>query len=144
VMRCVGAAPSFTLPGVRTEVLPWSEQNESDLIRTFDLGVMPLADDSFSRGKCGLKLIQYMASGVPSIGERLGANTDIISDGVNGFLASGEEEYVRKVDLLLSSLDLRERLGRNGRSTVERSYSLQVRSRDFCEVFERCRLEGQP
>ncbi len=137
VVRCAGTPSGFSIPGVRVENVPWSEATETEVIRTFDIGVMPLAQEPFAQGKCGLKLIQYMACGVPAAGARLGANEEIVRDGVDGFLASGDEEYVDVIARLAGDAALRARIGRAGRQRVEERYSLQARAQEFCSVLER-------
>lgn len=122
VLRCIGAPSDFCLPGVDVERLPWTAQTELDVIKSFDIAIMPLTDDAFARGKCGFKLVQYMASAIPAIGERVGANAEIITDGANGLLASSTEEYVQKIGLLIHDRILREALGRAGRARVESEY----------------------
>src|SRR5258708_31393350 len=87
---------------------------------------MPLPDDRWSRGKCGLKALQYMALGAPTICSPVGVNTEIIRDGDNGLLASTEDEWVDGLAHLLDDAALRDRMGRSGRSTVEQKYSAKV------------------
>lgn len=137
VVRCVGTPAGFSIPGVLVESVPWSEATEAGIIRTFDIGVMPLAQEPFAQGKCGLKLIQYMACGVPAAGAKLGANAEIIRHGVDGFLASRDEEYVEVIERLAGDAALRARIGRAGRRRVEERYSLQARAQEFCSVLER-------
>ena len=137
VVRCVGTPAGFSIPGVLVETVPWSEATESEIVRTFDIGVMPLAAEPFAEGKCGLKLIQYMACGVPAVGARLGANTEIIRQGVDGFLASRDEEYLGVIERLAGDAAVRARIGRAGRRRVEERYSLQARAQEFCSVLER-------
>jgi len=137
VVRCVGTPAGFSIPGVLVESVPWSEATEAGIIRTFDIGVMPLAQEPFAEGKCGLKLIQYMACGVPAVGAKLGANTEIIRHGVDGFLAAGDEDYVEVIERLAVDAALRARVGRAGRRRVEERYSLQARAQEFCNVLER-------
>lgn len=137
VVRCVGTPAGFSIPGVSVESVPWTEGTETEIIRTFDIGVMPLAQEPFAQGKCGLKLIQYMACGVPAAGAKLGANADIICHGVDGFLASRDEEYVEVIERLAGDAALRADIGRAGRRTVEERYSLQARAQEFCSVLER-------
>lgn len=135
VLRVVGC--SMTMPGVEVECLPWHEDTEVDVIRSFDIGIMPLIDEPFANGKCGFKLIQYMGCGVPAVGSALGANRDIIVDGVNGFLAASGLEFAFKLLTLLQDRQLRERLGREGRRTVEGAYSLQVNTERLKTVLAR-------
>jgi glycosyltransferase involved in cell wall biosynthesis len=87
---------------------------------------MPLPDDKFARGKCGLKALQYMATGRPVIASPVGVNSDIIVSGENGWLAGGEEEWVAAFHHLADSKELRARMGAAARATVEERYSAQV------------------
>jgi glycosyltransferase involved in cell wall biosynthesis len=137
LVRCVGTPADFRIPGVPVENLAWSEETEAGLIRSFDIGVMPLADERFAHGKCGLKLVQYMACAIPSVGARLGANNEIVQHGVDGMLAGGDQDYVEIIERLIGDRALRERIGRAGRRTVAERYSLQVRAPEFCRVLQR-------
>jgi len=133
VLKVVGA-PSFTMEGVRVKAVAWSEETEADELAEMDIGVMPLPDDEWERGKCGLKLLQYMASGVPAVASPVGANVEIIDDGVNGYLAATEEEWIEKLLALIDDEALRRRLGVQARTTVEERYSLQVFAPMFCQI----------
>jgi glycosyltransferase involved in cell wall biosynthesis len=137
LVRCVGTSADFRLPGICVQNLPWSEESEAEIIRTFDIGIMPLLDESFVLGKCGLKLIQYMGCGVPAIGQAVGANAEIITDGCDGYLAASGDQYLDKLERLIAGRDLRRSLGRAGRRTVEERYSLQVQASRFCDVLTR-------
>lgn len=106
--------------------LPWSEETEVARIREMDIGIMPLRDTPWARGKCGYKLIQYMACGVPVVASPVGVNAEIVEHGVNGFLASTDAEWREALETLLHDAKLRERMGAAGRRKVERQYSLQV------------------
>ncbi len=106
--------------------LPWTEQTEVARIQEMDIGIMPLTDTPWSRGKCGYKLIQYMACGLPVIASPVGVNCEIVEDGVNGFLAESEAEWQAALTRLLRDPDLRRRMGQAGRAKVEARYSLQV------------------
>ena len=97
-----------------------------DAIQTMDIGVMPLPDTAWARGKCGYKLIQYMACGLPVVASPVGVNKEIVEHGVNGFIAESDEEWRSAIETLLSDADLRRRMGAAGRKKVEDSYSLQV------------------
>ena len=121
----VGSGP-VDLPGVPVEVRPWSEATEAADIGRFDVGVMPLPDTPWARGKSGFKLIQYMAGGLPVVASPVGANRDIVEHGVNGFLAGTAEEWVSALETLRADPGLRDRMGRAGRERVRQRYSLAV------------------
>jgi hypothetical protein len=105
---------------------PWVEATETTQIAKFGIGVMPLPDAPFERGKCGYKLIQYMAAGIPVVASPVGVNKQIVEHGVNGFLAETEEDWDRAIRTLAGNARMREEMGAAGRSKVERRYSLQV------------------
>jgi glycosyltransferase involved in cell wall biosynthesis len=126
VLRVSGAGEPFDIPGVTIQNEPWSLAREVELFNTCDIGVYPLTDDEWSKGKCGFKAIEFMACGVPVIASAVGVNCEIIQDGVNGFLASSESDWVDKLGCLLADPGLRRRFAEAGRRTVEARYSLQV------------------
>jgi glycosyltransferase involved in cell wall biosynthesis len=107
------------------EFLDWNEEEEVDRINNMDIGIMPLEDSPWSRGKCGYKIIQYMACGVPVVASPVGANNSIVEHGVDGFLARSKEEWKGYLSLLMNDADLRRKMGRAGRAKVENSYSIQ-------------------
>lgn len=104
----------------------WSEDEEVRLIRGMDIGIMPLTDTPWARGKCGYKLIQYMACGLPVIASPVGVNREIVAHGVNGFLAETPAEWEGALRLLAGDPGLRRRMGAAGRQKAEAEYSLQV------------------
>lgn len=106
--------------------LPWTEDSEVTCIHAMDIGVMPLTDTPWARGKCGYKLIQYMACGIPVIASPVGINAEIVEHGVNGFLASSDADWVEALRTLLRDPVLRVQMGEAGRRKAEREYSLQV------------------
>jgi glycosyltransferase involved in cell wall biosynthesis len=112
--------------GVPTEMKAWSEATEVEEMRKFDVGIMPLVDSPWERGKCGHKLIQYMACSLPVVASPVGVNRDIVDHGTNGFLASTTDEWVKALETLRHDRALREQLGRAGRQKVERLYSTSV------------------
>jgi glycosyltransferase involved in cell wall biosynthesis len=114
------------IPGVSVENLEWSEETEAELIQMFDVGVMPLADELWERGKCGYKLIQYMASGLPVIASPVGVNKVIVEHGKSGYLAESAGDWKRYLRSLNDDQQLRAEMGRVGRLKVEQNYSLQV------------------
>jgi glycosyltransferase involved in cell wall biosynthesis len=115
-----------SIQGVSVRSMPWRAETEVEDVRGLDIGLMPLPDDEWSRGKCGLKALQYMALGIPPVVSPVGTNKEIVQDGVNGFHASTEEEWFDRVSLLLEDEGLRQRLGRAARRTVEEEYSARV------------------
>ncbi len=114
------------LPGVRIEIRPWSIETEVKDLREFDVGIMPLPDSPWARGKSGFKLIQYMACGLPVIASRVGANQDLVDHGENGFLATTDEEWVKALEELIQHPPLRLQMGKAGLEKVTSNYSLQV------------------
>ena len=133
-LRVAGAGGVGQIPGVDVANVPWSIEQEASLFNTCDIGIYPLWDDAWTRGKCGFKSIQFMACGVPVVASAVGVNREIIQDGVNGFLAATEEEWVQKLGVLLSDPFLREKLGRAGRETVVERYSLVVHAPTMAAV----------
>lgn len=125
VVSLVGAA-KLTIPGVRIQSFPWSEAREVADIQEFDAGIMPLPDTLWARGKCGYKLIQYMACGCPVVASPVGVNKEIVTHGKNGFLSANLEEWTGNLMRLRDDDCLREQLGNNGRITVEQKYCLQA------------------
>ena len=125
--RFVAVGPNTEkLAGLPMEVRPWSEESEVSELQQFDIGIMPLPDESFERGKCGYKLIQYMACGKPVVASPIGANTGIVHDGVEGFFASDLSQWREALQLLCAEATLRQRMGAAGRARVEAKYSLQI------------------
>jgi glycosyltransferase involved in cell wall biosynthesis len=114
----------------------WTAEKEKSLLLGFDIGVMPLRDDVWSRGKCGLKLIQYMASGLPSITHPVGAAQEIITDGVNGMLRSDMDGWRDAIENLSRDVAGRSRMGRAARDVVEERYSLKVWGPKVREIIE--------
>jgi glycosyltransferase involved in cell wall biosynthesis len=137
-LRVIGSS-SYQLAGVEVEALPWRASSEADDLRQIEIGIMPLPDDEWSRGKCGLKALQYMALGIPTVCSPVGVNTEIIRDGGNGLLASTESEWIEKLTLLLRSAELRARLGEAGRQTVVENYSALAQAPRVAEVFRSVR-----
>src|SRR5207247_1143485 len=116
------------LAGVDVRSVEWSSASELDELSRFDIGVMPLPNEEWARGKCALKALQYMALGVPTVTSPVGVNADIIRHRENGMLASSEEEWVEQLVTLAGDARLRERLGRAGRRTVEEGYSARIQA----------------
>jgi glycosyltransferase involved in cell wall biosynthesis len=122
--RFIGAG-SVPCNGLRAETPQWSLNTEAALLAQCDIGIMPLSDNEFTRGKCGLKLIQYMACGLPVVASPVGANCEIVEENHNGFLAATAREWFEKLDALIRNAALRKRLGEYGRAKVAASYTLE-------------------
>nr|WP_183182173.1 glycosyltransferase family 4 protein [Azospirillum sp. OGB3] len=123
-LRVIGAS-DLVLP-VPADCVPWREDSETSELGRFDIGIMPLPDSPWERGKCGYKLIQYMAAGRPVVASPVGVNTILVRHGVNGFLADGEDAWADALGRLAADPDLRTRMGAAGRRLVEERYALSV------------------
>lgn len=135
ILRVIGSK-DLKMPSVNLELIPWSEEEESRLIRDCDIGVMPLLNTSWEKGKCGYKLIQYMASGLPVVASPIGINRDIVCHGDNGFLVSNQKQWIRSLSNLVANKSLRSRLGLNGRQHVLKKYSLINAAPKLIESFK--------
>ncbi|MGL4598287.1 MAG: glycosyltransferase family 4 protein [Bacteroidia bacterium] len=133
VIKVIGD-PSYTNAELSIQGLRWSSQTEIQDLSDIDIGIMPLPDDEWTKGKCGLKGLQYMALAIPTIMSPVGVNTEIIQDGINGFLASETQEWVQKIELLMESVALRKQIGEAARKTVVEKYSIRAQERRYLEV----------
>ncbi len=133
-LKVSGAGRAVAFDGVDVQQVPWSMADEVALFNTCDVGVYPLTDDEWSKGKCGFKAIQCMACGVPVVAAAVGVNREIIADGVNSFLASTRDEWVAKLQRLLADAGLRATIAEAGRRTIEERYSLRVTAPQLAEV----------
>lgn len=114
---------------------PWQLETELEALRSIDVGLMPLYDDDWSRGKCGFKLLLFMSLGIPVVASAVGVNRQIIQDGVNGCLASSHQEWIGKLLMLIKNPERRQRIGESGRKTVERQYSYRATMPELLRVF---------
>jgi glycosyltransferase involved in cell wall biosynthesis len=122
----VGGYPKNISSAVPVEYRPWLEENEAAQMLDFDVGIMPIPDEPWAYGKCGYKLIQYMACGLPVVASRVGANIQIVKDGVTGYLVSNDKQWEQALRALRESQELRQSMGSGGRRDIEAHYSLQV------------------
>jgi glycosyltransferase involved in cell wall biosynthesis len=134
-LRVIGVS-KYEIPGVEVEAMPWKAETEVNDLSKIDIGIMPLPDDKWSKGKCGLKALQYMALGAPTICSPIGVNTKIINDGINGFIADKPEEWIEKLTRLLRSPQLRRQIGARARETVVSEYSTFVQAPRVLKVFQ--------
>jgi glycosyltransferase involved in cell wall biosynthesis len=123
-LHIVGAAAPAALAGLPVDTFPWTEDSEISRIEAFDIGLMPLDDTPWERGKCAYKLLQVMAAGKPVVASPVGANRSAVRHEVNGLLAGTTEQWTEAFTRLADDPALRLRMGRAARGTVERDYSL--------------------
>ena len=132
----VGAGSVPPAPDILTELIPWTEDIERSVNQKFDVGIMPLVDDPFERGKCGYKLIQYMAGGVPVIASPVGFNREIVEPGVNGYLANSPSEWLASFRELRNNPQKRNKMGKTGRQKAESLYNLHVTAPKLLELLK--------
>lgn len=125
--------PSLDIKNV--QYVEWTEDNEVTELATCQVGLMPLTGDEWSEGKCGFKLIQYLALEIPAVASPVGVNKRIINEGVNGFLCSTEEEWYTAIEKLLLDKELRKKMGKEGRKKIVAEYSLKSNSNNFLQLF---------
>ena len=126
---------SVDLDGIAVEHVPWTLAGQERELARLDVGIMPLVDDPWSRGKCSYKLLQYMAVGVACVASPVGMNAELIEDGKNGLLADSAEEWEQALERLLADAELRRSLGRAGRRTVEEHYSYERTAERWAHFF---------
>lgn len=131
------------LPGVRSVWRPWSAETEIQELSEFDIGIMPMPDDQWTRGKCAMKALLYMAMGIPVICSAVGTNREVIEHGRSGLLAVTDEDWHAQLEELLLDRGERIRLGAAGRETVEQHYSMERCAASFAEVVEQAVANGR-
>ncbi|GAB5539663.1 MAG: glycosyltransferase family 4 protein [Salibacteraceae bacterium] len=115
--------------------IAWNEKDEIRELSEFDIGIMPLPDDEWAKGKCGLKGLQYMALEIPTIMSPVGVNAQIISHGENGMLAENQRDWEQCLKSLIEDKGLREQLGKRGRETVIDKYSVIANQENYLKLF---------
>lgn len=140
----VGASESVRvqLPGIPVDVVRWTEESEGHLVSQMDVGIMPLEDGPWEKGKCGYKLIQYMACGVPVVASPVGVNVEIVNENHCGQLAESVSEWTKALLGILNSRSLQSELGMAGRKAVERKYSLQFQAPVLAGIFRSLAQQG--
>jgi len=124
-------------PEINVDSIVWSSASEARSLAAAHIGVMPLTDDAWSRGKCAFKLLQYMAARLRCVASPVGANTEAVIDGVNGFHARSVDDWERNLRSLIESPELRARFGANGRTHVEARYSMRRYQERYLELLRR-------
>lgn len=126
--------PDFSVKNLR--FVRWERKKEKEHLLSFDLGIMPQRDDLWSMGKCGLKLIQYMATSLPSLSHPYGVSQEIIEDNVNGFLRKTPEEWIEVIEILRKDRKLCAEIGDHARKSVEERYSVHIWGEKVAETLE--------
>ena len=132
-------ADQKTVNGLPVKTWPWFEETEVQCIQAFDIGIMPLIDSPWERGKCGYKLIQYMGCGKPVIASPVGVNKDIVEHGVNGFHAASADDWLSALRVLSENPALRKKMGAAGREKVRKKYSLQVTAPELISLLKKAK-----
>jgi glycosyltransferase involved in cell wall biosynthesis len=126
--------PSFSFKGL--QFIQWKEDDEIGQLLKMHIGIMPLPADPWSEGKCGFKLIQYLSLGIPAVASPVGVNTNIIDQGVNGFLCSNEAEWKNALLHLIQEKELRQQMGAEGRKKIVHHFSIQAYEKSFACLFK--------
>jgi glycosyltransferase involved in cell wall biosynthesis len=134
--------PALRLSGIPMESLIWNETTEIDEIAKCDVGIMPLPDNPWERGKCGLKLVKYMGCALPVVASPVGVNRTIVEDGVNGFLADNTSQWVSALNRLREDSSLRRTMGLAGRRKVESKFNLETTAPVLASILEQSQSSG--
>ena len=126
-------APSFKLASL--QFLCWNKQTEIEDLNKIDIGIMPLYDSEWEKGKCGFKGLQYMSLGIPTVMSTVGVNKEIISQNKNGFLVTNEEEWKTTLALLIESQELRSTIGKAGKQTILNRFSVKANTAKYLDLF---------
>jgi glycosyltransferase involved in cell wall biosynthesis len=129
-------------PEVNVERIAWSAATEAQSLATAHIGVMPLTDDAWARGKCAFKLLQYMAAALPCVASPVGANVEAVIDGFNGFHARNADEWEHGLEALIRSPELRERFGANGHAHVQSRYAMSAYQARYVDLLSQLAARG--
>lgn len=133
-IRLIGGG-RYDLPGVRFTPVPWTPESEIDELRRLDVGLLPVPTNEWTKRKFFMKLIQYMALGIPPVATPLGANPEVVNHGVNGFLAGSLAEWDAALDELIADEQRRTEMGRSATKTAHAHYTIQACSEAIVEAF---------
>lgn len=132
-LKIIGGGLQFSNKDLKVEYIPWSSKTENKELSEATLGIMPLDYSYWEKGKCGFKLIQYLASGIPVVASGLPANKEIVEEGINGFVVNSEQEWIDKLVFLLENIQTKE-MGLSGRKRIESNYSYQIWGYKYAEI----------
>ncbi|RYE91450.1 MAG: glycosyltransferase family 1 protein [Cytophagaceae bacterium] len=127
--------PEFSQPLRSLRFVPWQKATEIPDLLTFHVGLMPLEDDQWAKGKCAFKALQYMALGIPALVSPVGMNTEVVQDGVNGYICHNPADWYQRLRQLLTSTQHRQQLGQAARATIEQHYSVVANTPTFLALF---------
>jgi glycosyltransferase involved in cell wall biosynthesis len=143
-VRLIGGSAEFSLAGVAIDRVPWQESTETAELAACHVGVMPLVDGPWERGKCGYKLVQYMAAARPSVASAVGQAMSIVVNGKTGFRASSTEEWISALSRFAADRELVRTMGLAARQRAETAYSVQVTAPRLIELFTETALSAKP
>jgi glycosyltransferase involved in cell wall biosynthesis len=135
-VKLIGAG-QYKVDGVRVVDVNWCLNKEVEELQSFDIGVMPMPNNEWTKGKLGCKMLQYMSVGVPAVVSYTPTNAEAIENGINGFLVNSEEEWIEKLSLLIENPDIRRRIGMAGRRTAEEKFSVRVNAPRILSVLRK-------
>jgi len=130
----------FDLQDMRFEKHQWHKDTEAFELKTSDIGLAPLPDDRFTRGKCGYKILQYQAAGLAVVASPVGVNAQYVCDGVTGFHAVNTSQWIDKIGELIKNAELRKTMGQKGNAQAQR-FDLSIIGKQLCKLVKRC-IEG--
>lgn len=113
----------------------WKKETEIEDLLEFNIGIMPLVDDKWAKGKCGFKALQYMSLGIPAVVSPVGVNTKIVDEKINGFLCTTQEDWYNALSYLLENPEAREKMGKEARKKIEEHYSVKSNTPNFLGLF---------
>ncbi|PIP13310.1 MAG: group 1 glycosyl transferase [bacterium (Candidatus Stahlbacteria) CG23_combo_of_CG06-09_8_20_14_all_40_9] len=137
ILKIIGIPSVKSYPGVNIKSQKWLLNEEISDILSMDIGIMPLPNNKYTKGKCGVKLLQYMAAGLPAVTSQVGVGEEIITSGFNGFLANDKDSWYNSLKLLIENWRLRKDIGIMARRTVEEKFALGKSARKFIEVIQK-------
>ncbi|MEZ4884601.1 MAG: glycosyltransferase family 4 protein [Chitinophagales bacterium] len=129
--------PHFEMEGIDLEAIKWESATEVQNLQRIDIGVYPLPDEEWVYGKSGLKALQYMTLGIPTVATAIGANFRVIEDGVSGFLVQKNEEWLKVLQQLLDNPSLRKEIGVKARQRVQDYYSIEANKHKYLDAFSK-------
>jgi glycosyltransferase involved in cell wall biosynthesis len=127
--------PEFDQPLRSLRFVPWQKATEIPDLLTFHVGLMPLEDDPWAKGKCAFKALQYMALGIPALVSPVGMNTEVVQDDYNGYICRTPDDWHQRLQQLLTDGAHRQALGAAARATIEKRYSVVANTPNFLNLF---------